>query len=71
MTRNVVFATRDGVNWTQVASPVVVTATTYWNHNGQMIPDYGTYTSIAVSNGVMYLGGDDAKIYTMRAPVIP
>lgn len=71
MTRNVVFATRDGVNWTKVATPAVVPATTYWNHNGQMVPDHGRYTSIAVANGVMYLGGDDAKIYTMRAPAVP
>lgn len=72
MTRNVVFATRDGVNWTNVATVVVVPETTYWDHGGgMMIPEYGYYTSIAVSNGVMYLGGDDAKIYTMRAPAVP
>lgn len=71
MTKNVVFATRDGANWTQVATPAVIPATTYWDHNGEMIPDYGMYTSIAVDGATMYLGGDDAKVYKVSAPVVP
>lgn len=72
MTKNVVFATRDGVNWTQVATPAVIPATTYWDHGGgEMIPNYGEYTSIAVDGATMYLGGDDAKVYRISAPAVP
>jgi len=69
--RNLVYASRDANTWQLVASPQVVPATTYWDHGGGlMIPVYGKYTAISVDGGRMYLGGNDARVYTVAAPVV-
>ncbi|WP_309066481.1 hypothetical protein [Microbacterium sp.] len=69
---NLVYASRDGVTWSQVAAPAVLPPTTYWDHgDGTMIPGYGAYTSIAVAGGRMYLGGTDAGVYEAAAPLVP
>lgn len=69
--RNLVYASKDAVSWQQVAAPEVVPATTYWDHGGGvMIPEHGKYTAIAVEGGRMFLGGNDARVYTTAAPTV-